>query len=115
MDPRLRVVTQIPLQELWRIDGPVFGPREKWLSVDEIRELLREGAVEFVIADTGLPLKWVSLSDCHEFWKTEVRPHFADPHAVARIEDFPNGYFYSPSQWREPNSATSIVLLERHH
>src|SRR5690242_19873463 len=115
MEPSFRVVTRTPLGELWRLNCAVIGPREGWLSREDIREQLRLGPVEFVIADLGMPLKCISISDCHKFWKSEVKPHLAEPDAKARLEDFPNEYFYFASRWRDRNSRTLIVLLEKHH
>jgi hypothetical protein len=60
-------------------DWSVFASRAQALIADEITELLRHGSVEFVIADVGQPLRWVTPSDCFQFWKTEGVTHFAEP------------------------------------
>jgi len=51
----LRVVTQLPLRELWRDDGLSTTTRGKSLTLDEVREFLASGAVQFVVADVGRP------------------------------------------------------------
>src|SRR5437867_3382713 len=114
MDPSLRIVTRTPLQELWRSDGSAMSSCQRALKKEDIRELLGTGPIEFVVADPGpLPLRWISLTDCHKFWKSEVKAHLAEPYAKARLRDFPGEYFYFASQWRDPNSTLPIVLLER--
>lgn len=115
MDPSLKVVTAMPLHELWRSDGSPIEPRGLLLSRKNIRELLRLGPIEFVIADAGLALQWIPISDCYKFWRAMVKPHLAEPDSKARLEEFPDQYCYFASQWREPNSKTPIVLLERYH
>ena len=58
MDPSQRVVVQMPLTELWneegRVDAALVGP----VGEPELTLLLTEGAT-FVVADPGLPLRWV--------------------------------------------------------
>ena len=53
MDAALKVVTQIPLTELWRDDGFTTTSRVRWLTADDITSLLRAGRVQFVVADAG--------------------------------------------------------------
>ena len=88
---------------------------QKALRLEDIRELLRAGAVEFVIADAGSALKWIAVPECHAFWKNEVKARVANPTPKVRREDFPGEYFFLASQWRDPKSPCPIVLLERHH
>ena len=115
MDASLRIVTKTPLQELWRSDGSSLESCQKALSSEDIRELLRAGQVEFVVADPGSALKWIPVAECHAFWKSEAKVRVQDPTAKARREEFPGEYFYSASQWRDPKSPRPIVLLEKHH
>ena len=115
MNASLRIVTRTPLQDLSRSDGSLLESCQKALSVEDIRELLRAGAVEFVIADTGSALKWIPVAECHAFWKNEAKVRVQDPTAKARREEFPGEYFYLASQWRDAESASPIVLLEKYH
>ena len=50
MDNAYKVVTHLPLAELWRDDG---FTRVRWLTAEDIAGLLRVGRVQFVVADVG--------------------------------------------------------------
>jgi len=53
MELALSKVTQLPLRELWRLDGTVIQSRMYPLMGEDVAELLRVGVVEFVVADVG--------------------------------------------------------------
>lgn len=115
MDTKLKIVTRLPLQELWRDDGFTTTARGRSLTKDEIIDLLRAGFVQFVVADVGFPLRWIHLHDCHEFWKDEVKPHLAADSAVVILDEFPGGYCYRASEWNGGAGAAPIVVLEKSH
>ena len=113
MDAHLRVVTQLPLRELWRDDGFSTTTRGKFLTFDDVREFLASGTVQFVVADAGVAPRWIPASECFDFWKNEAKPHLAsDTKAV--LNEFPGGYCYFASQW-EGETTAPIVLLEKSH
>jgi hypothetical protein len=60
MDLHLRVVTRLPLGELWRSDGTIIEDRTRGLEAKDIAESLRIGSIEFVVADVGQPLNWIA-------------------------------------------------------
>lgn len=113
MDPALRVVTRIPMTELWNEAGPLSGSRGEALTLADLQQRLRRGPVRFVVADLGAPLRWLPASACFDFWKSEAKEHIADPETI-RYEDFPDGYCYVASKWRLEAGQT-IVLLEMYH
>jgi hypothetical protein len=113
MDAHLRVVTQLPLRELWRDDGFSTTTRGKSLTFEDVREFLASGTVQFVVADVGVAPRWIPASECFDFWKDEVKPHLASG-TKAALDGFPGGYCYFASQWGEGTTAP-IVLLEKHH
>lgn len=117
MDPALRVVTQIPLAELWTASGTLRATRARWLGRDDVASLLRTGPVQFVIADGGQPLAWIPVGECYVQWKLDVRSHLVvDPNRPFDIYTFPEGYAYVASEWRtEEPTSSPIVLLEKHH
>jgi hypothetical protein len=115
MDPQLRKVTQIPLNELWLPAGSVIGPRIRALNRSEISELLRQNGVEFVVANVGEQLQWISAQDCFDFWKNKVKAHLAESTSRIDLDAFPGAYCYTASQWEGEKGGTPIVLLERHH
>jgi hypothetical protein len=115
MDAALRTVTRLPLEELWRSNGTVVGSRLRMVEPDGVLEMLREGEIEFVVADIGQGLLWIALQDCFDFWKTEVKPHLARIDSQLLLDRFPGGYCYTASEWSRIDTAPPIVLLERHH
>jgi hypothetical protein len=58
VDPKLRVVTRLPLQELWNDNGVIVARRTRELSADDVREALRTGA-RAAVANIGDPLRWL--------------------------------------------------------
>lgn len=114
MDPKLRVVTRIPLSELWRDDGFLSLQRQRSLTTEDVRQLIKSGLVQFVIADVGLALRWIPEIECFHFWKNEVKPHLATE-AKTHLADYPGEYFYFASEWKARRSEAPIVVLEKYH
>jgi hypothetical protein len=112
MDPLLRVVMQIPMNELWDSNGNPASKR-RTLGGGDIATLLRQGEVRFVVADCGKPLGWIPSSRTYDFWKTEVKPRLVETEAFY-LETFPGGYCYVASEWAD-GQLSPIVLLEMHH
>jgi hypothetical protein len=115
MDATLKVITQLPLAELWREDGFSTTSRIGWLSAEQIVSQLRAGRVQFVVADIGSAPRWIAFSDCFDFWKREAQPHFAAPDSRVSFDDFPGGYCYFASEWSRADRSIPIVVFERHH
>ncbi|MCA6125858.1 hypothetical protein J6500_28775 [Bradyrhizobium sp. WSM 1704] len=114
MDVTKRVVTQMPLTELWNEDGPLDVDRVENVGAAEVVGLLRNGAT-FVVADIGLPLWWISEDDRFAFWKDEVKPRLVASDANSfRLEDYPGNYCYVATIWTSPLLG-SMIVLEKHH
>jgi len=109
-----RVITSIPLSELWDERGAVRAIRSRDLSADDIRQLLRRGPMRFVVAEVASPPRWISVADRFTFWKGEVQSHLAEPGLSASLDDFPGDSCYFASEW-SPVAGASIVLLEKAH
>ena len=114
MRPSARIITELPLRELFDENGRVEAVRRRELSADDIRELLRAGSVHFVVAACGSKPIWVAQSELYAFWKSEALPHLANPAEGADLNKFPGGYCYFASQWLLPEG-TSVVVLEVCH
>ena len=114
MKPARRVVTSLPLSELWNDRGPVSGKRERYLNHAELREVLRSDAVCFAVADVGHNLRWLSAQACFDFWKTEVSCRVAEPNMSIDLDRYPGRYCYFASAWATIDDG-SIILLERIH
>ena len=85
------------------------------MNVEGVAGLLRTGAVTFVVADVGQPLRWIDSKDDYLIWKNEIKAHLASPDQTRKLEDFPDSYFYLASDWSEVDAAGHIVVLERRH
>ena len=117
MKPEQRIVTTLPLHELWNNTGVVAAEERGALRSHEIRKLLRVGPVRFVVADVGRPLVWVPLEQCYTFWKEEVKERVVDPLMAESgyfLDDYPGAYCYLASEWRS-GTGESIVLLSTSH
>ena len=114
MDAAFRIVTQLPLAELWKSDRSSVGSRLRALTTAEITQLLRENTIEFAVADVGHELRWIAPTDSYEFWKSEAKPHLAEGAHRILPHNFPGEYCYKASYWGMVGSA-SIVLLEKYH
>ncbi len=108
-----RLVTSLPLDNLWNEFGLVESTLIRDLSATEIRELLRVGPVQFVVADVAAPLQWVPLAECFRFWKAEAQSRVAGQ-AGARLEDFPGEYCYFASEWQAVDGPPVVVLAVAH-
>jgi hypothetical protein len=113
MDAAHKIVTHLPLEELWRDDGFTTRSRGGSLGKDALTDLLRIGPVQFVVVDVGSPPFWIPLGDCYRFWKEEARPHVAE--ARVPLDAFPDGYCYFASNWSCGGQAVPIVVVEKHH
>ena len=113
MDAASRIVTRLPLEHLWRSETTV-GSRRSALTSDDLRKLLRQGIVEFVVADVGQALQWIKPEDCYGFWKTEISPHLATAAGITP-EQFSGAYCYLASDWGSGETGLPIVVLERYH
>jgi hypothetical protein len=117
MRPDQRVVTRLPLTELWDAHGVLSLARGRSVGREQVADLLRSGRVTFVLANCGDPLTWVPPEDSHRFWKEEVKPHLVEPDVAQsgfRVEDWPGGHCFVGTEWGEGDRG-AVVLLETHH
>lgn len=114
MRPELRIVTSLPLRELWNDEGPLAARRVGDLSDPGIRELLRTGPPQFVVADVGLPLEWVPEASCFNAWRDRFRGNLAEAGRKVDPDAFPGGFCFFASEWIGENGVT-IVVPERCH
>ena len=113
MDRALRIVTEMPLSELWDHNGPLNAQRVGHLDSADIQELLRIAPVIFVVANVGSTLEWLSIEQCYQFWKSEVRLRVCVPDKPIDLDQFPGAYCYLASEWSLGSS--SLIVLERCH
>lgn len=114
MENSNRIVTQFPLTNLWTDIKDISARREKFLTADNIQDMLKEYPIEFVVANVGEKLKWISYEKSFDFWKTELKPHLANDINSINLDNFPDNYAYIASEWTG-EIQTLIVLLEKYH
>ena len=114
VDAKLRIVTHLPLRELWQDDGLKTTARIRSLTEDDIRSLRRSGKIQFVVVDVGAVARWIQPNKCFQFWKNEAQPHLAREARVI-LEELPDRYCYFASQWDGGDPASPIVVLEKQH
>ena len=113
MKPDQRIVTKLPLTELWDEEGALLGERVANVDQHLVRELLRKGPVRFIVANCGAKLNWIPIQQGLKFWK-RVRSHIAEPSKPIHLKQFPNETAYIASQWRG-STGECLILLETHH
>jgi hypothetical protein len=113
MRPDQRIVTILPLTELWDETGPLTGERIRILDGNLIRGLMGTGQVQFIVANCGAKLNWIPMQERFDFWKA-IRPQVADALKPIFLERFPNQTAYIASEWRG-RAGECLILLEMHH
>ena len=114
MDTSQKIVTQIPLIELWNSDGPLDALRAENLGETDIVRLLQNGS-SLVVAEAGQPLQWIPEGDRFAFWTTEVKCRLIAPDADRfYLDDYADNYCYVASMWLFAPSAP-VIVLEKHH
>jgi len=114
VDVSLKIVTHLPIRELWRKDGFTTTSRGRSLSKNEITQLLQAGTVQFAVVDVGLPPLWIAINDCYRFWRDEAKSHLPSAGSKVVLSQQPDGYCYFASEWDSETTAP-IVVLEKHH
>jgi hypothetical protein len=114
VDPKLRIVTQLPLRGLWQDAGPVAAAPRRPLSSSAVRELLLHGPVHFVVVDVGRQPRWIALNDCYRFWMDEVQHHLSEPGSETAAHGA-DVYCYQAFEWRSEEFQAPIVVLEVRH
>ena len=116
MRPDQRIVVSLPLAELWDERGPVAATRGRRLGRVEIAGMLTSATIQFVVANGGGPLRWISIADRFTFWKDEVKPRVVPADAEGFfLEDYPGEYCYLATEWTRSVAGPTVVLLECHH
>ncbi|WP_445216013.1 hypothetical protein ACKWRH_27070 [Bradyrhizobium sp. Pa8] len=113
MDWARRIVTRLPLAELWTNVGLMDSQPAERVGAAKIVQLLQNGA-SFVVADVGKPLRWISAADRFSFWRSEVKGRLVAADATRfDLDDYPDRYCYVAAMWDGTSPAPIIVLM--HH
>jgi hypothetical protein len=114
MDNDKKIVTQMPMTNLWTVNENVLAKRERYLTADDIQKTLKKYPVEFVVANIGEKLKWISYDKSFDFWNTEIKPHLVDDINNINLDSYLDNYAYVASAWTG-EIETPIILLEKYH
>jgi hypothetical protein len=114
MDPTLRVVTALPLTELWDKRGTVEASPTRALGHTDVREHLR-GGTRGVIASVSHPLAWLHGTEFYDWWKTEAQSRLAaETSERLRLEDFPDERCWTATEWTLADGSSVLVFEEWH-
>jgi hypothetical protein len=104
----LKRIARTPLSELWSDEGELEATRVRDLESADIRAMLRQGPVRFMVAFVGDKPNWIPVADCYRFWKSEVRDHVWDD--GRQPYEFPGRYAYGAEEWAADDGPPIIVL-----
>jgi hypothetical protein len=114
MNQNQRVISRLPLEEIWADQRLVSTIKVRDLAAADIVDLLHSAVVRFVVAEVGKRYEWIPNNERFDFWKNEAKAHLAAPEAKAVLEDFPDEYCYFASEWRSYDGETIILLSKAH-
>jgi len=109
-----KIVTAMPLVNIWTTNNELKSQRVAYLTKDDIKNILKQGPVNFIVADVGHKLIWIDPSQCYDFWKSEVQIHVATDLRNIYLDNFVDNYAYVASKWNA-DDPTPIILLEKRH
>lgn len=109
-----KLVTSIPLAELWDQTGILDFKRERFLNADEVKQWITQAELRFVIANLSHPLNWIDKKAKFDFWKSELKEHLCEnPSIGCHLEDFIGEYFYFASLWT--TNTERVIVVEKYH
>lgn len=109
-----RIVTKIPLDELWTDSEIVSYKRQEYLTERQVQELVFKGDIAVAEASCGLKLSWVSPNSAIEFYKKQIKGHIVnDPDRII-LADYEDEWCYLASLWSSADGQKAI-LLETYH
>ncbi|MGH7459781.1 MAG: hypothetical protein ACREMA_01975 [Longimicrobiales bacterium] len=106
---RQRIVTRLPLDDLWDDRGPVTAARGRDLGREDIASLLRAGAPRFAVANVGDRLDWIAPEQLFARWK-QLSERLLPAEAT---HDNDGELHYRASAWID--DAGTIVVFEGTH
>jgi hypothetical protein len=113
MDVAKKIITRLPLEELWNANGMLNANRVSYINRTDVMGMMKSGAT-FVVADVGQPPRWIDAADRFEFWKAEVKPRLVDADDYAFLERCPGESCYFASKW-DLSDGPPLIVLEKHH
>jgi len=109
-----RIVTNLPIDELWTDSAILEYERKEYLTERQVQEIILQGKIAVVEASCGLKLSWVSPDQTLDFFKSKVKGHVADDPKIISLADFESNWCYLPSKWVNLDGQ-EVILLETYH
>jgi len=106
-------VTELPIAEVWGVEGALPLHRGEDLDRSAVEQLLRKDDVQFVVAEVGSDLEWVPLAKSRSFWRGDAAERLIGPKETGRTDDFADSYFYRAQAWLDDDGAVAVVVLEK--
>jgi hypothetical protein len=110
MDPAKRIITSLPLEELWNAAGPVSAERIRYLDRVAIADLLRLGGARFLVAHLGAAPEWVAPDQTFAVWR-ELREKVVAPDSRPEND---GELRYWASEWADEGSGPLVVFESFH-
>jgi hypothetical protein len=114
MELSKKIVIKIPLDCLWTDKEILDVKRETYLDQNNIQALLKNGPLQFVVANLGDKLAWTPVEDCYKLYKTIIKDHLIDPTHPIYLKGLKDEWGYLASLWAGDTMLT-IILLEMFH
>ena len=109
-----RIVTKIPLEELWTDSAILSHKRQEYLTEPQALDLILASKTPIVIADLGVKLSWIPSNDTLSAFKKLIKGHIVnDPDRII-LEEYEGEWCYLASEWVNAEGE-KILLLERLH
>jgi hypothetical protein len=109
-----KIVITIPLDNIRTSTNELNAQRVGYLTQANIKDLLKRGQVNFILADVGQKLQWIQTNQCFAFWKSEAEQHIVTDVNNINLDNFIDNYAYIASEWKS-DDPTPIILLEKIH
>jgi hypothetical protein len=109
-----RIVTRIPLDELWTVSAILEYKRLDYLTERQVKELVLKGAIAIAEASCGLKLSWILPDNAFKYFKSQIKGRVVhDPDRII-LDDYEDKWCYLASLWVDAKSQ-KVILLETYH
>jgi hypothetical protein len=109
-----RIVTTIPLEQLWTEAEILSHERQEYLNEQEAQDLLQNGNVSILLASCGLKLIWITPPEALAKFKREIKGHIVNNPDSIVLQDYEDEWCYLASLWNN-TLEERILLLETYH
>jgi hypothetical protein len=109
-----RIVTTIPLEQIWTETEILPHERQEFLNEQQVYDLLQNGNVPIMLASCGLKPTWISPQEALARFKREIKDHIVNNPDKIVLEDYEDEWCYLASIWTDTHEE-KVLLLETYH